>query len=128
MTKDRFVKMLKSTKINNRSLGKAMESDVLHWEMDGQPIDVRKTVFLSQPDDDSTDGDVDVWTHQYFGYIHRADGFFGLTIVFDPARIEFSETQVQELFANTGLKPLKDGQAATLQRAPFRATPVLRSQ
>lgn len=112
--RDRFLTSLSRQKVNDQDMGKSQRTEMLKWEMDGEVVDVRKTIYRrprrsnasdspsddSQSEDDESSPDL-VETHQYIAYLFRPTGYYGLAVVFEPEGFDLSETDVQEIFANT---------------------------
>lgn len=114
--RDRVVQSLMRTRVNKQKMGKPEPSEILKWEMDGEVVDVRKTIYLRPRETDSNEpssappveaADKEptavemLETHQYFAYLLRDDGYYGLVVVFEPDGFELSESDVRAIFANT---------------------------
>lgn len=95
---------LKKKRLGAKSFGPIHKSEFLDWQLNGQPIHVKKSVFSRTLDSDlETDSTAE--THrQYWGYIRVENGLFGMAVVYDPARCELTESDVQEIFAATRVK------------------------
>ena len=110
--KERFIATLRSRRVRNQSMGKPQPSETLKWEMDGEVVDVRKTIYSrphqpveDEPNSAAVPAGADapekmVETHQYYAYLSRPKGFYGLVVVFEPNGIDLSESDVKAIFAN----------------------------
>ncbi len=81
-------------------LGPAISTEILQWEMLGQPIEVKKTIYETLSGDDQS-----MTCHQYFGLGRTDHGYYGAVVVFEPESFELDELQVQKIFAD--LMPAK---------------------
>jgi len=104
---NRLIESLASKSPNHHSLGQTASTEILEWEMGGEPIDVKKSIFEA-----STEHEDSKVIHQYFG-LHRTDhGYYGATVVFEPEDFELTEDDVKKFFAGLGpAKPKMDIQA-----------------
>ncbi len=112
--RNQLIRSLKQKQVNDQILGEPESTEILKWEMDGEAVDVRKTIYWRPresdanepsssdgPEDEST-GEVEmVETHQYFTYLFRPEGSYGLLVVFEPDGFALTESEVQAIFSST---------------------------
>lgn len=89
---DGLIGSLSSKSVNN-GLGEERETELLKWNVFGEDTDVRKTIFEPSTEDSNI-----VETHQYFVLVRRRDGYYGMTIVYEPECFELNEGDVRAIF------------------------------
>lgn len=122
--RDRFMKSLKNKTVNNQRLGKRASTEMLNWEINGEPVEVTKSVFLrkrtvknieqpiSELPPNSESGEVEPeMTIQYIAYLLNDRGHYGLVVVYEPEKFRLSEPELRKLFADTHVKrPVSSGE------------------
>lgn len=115
----------RSLKIPGKKLVE-QNSELLHWSMLNQDIEVRKIVFAMEPDEDAreTDSDAELAATseaelattseaepstgeviQYYGICKSPLGFSGMTVIAKQPQVVFTEERIRVLFAE--LQPIK---------------------
>lgn len=95
---------LKKKRLGSTPFGNEHRSEYLDWRIDGQPINVKRSIFSRVVSGDSKE-ETTVETHrQYWGYVRRTNGMYGMVVMFEPGTYELSEAEVKEIFASTVLK------------------------
>ncbi len=95
---------LKKMRAGKSSFGANHEAEFLDWQFNGQPINVKKSVF-SRTVNPGSDEETTEETHRlYWGYVHGNHGVHGMSVVFDPDRCDLTDSEVKEIFASTRVK------------------------
>ena len=88
---------LQQKRLGKKKRGSHNSSELLDWQLGGQPLEVEKRVF-SNPTDSGSEEE----THcQYWGYLQNNRGIYGMLVVFEPAAYDLSDSDVKEIFAST---------------------------
>lgn len=95
---------LKNKRLGKTPFGSHHRAEYLDWRIDGEPINVKKSVFSrvvkSESEEDET-----VETHrQYWGFVKRDRGLYGIVVLYEPGTYDLSEDEIKEIFASTKLK------------------------
>jgi hypothetical protein len=108
--RSQLIRSFKRRRVNDHDLGETVSTELLNWEMDGQPVEVRKTIY-SRPlysdeekklmGEEAADEEERIETHQYFTYIFRPDGSYGLVVVFEPDGFDLAESEIRAIFSDT---------------------------
>lgn len=99
VSKTQFIKNLDGRSLN-RDRHRTEDSHViLHWEMNGDPVEVKKTIYRLEGEGSELSE-----VFHYIGYFAEKGGMYGMVVTLIPAEFELSEEQIQELFASVRLR------------------------